>query len=567
MRAQFLYVAANNRGDVWQGAVAAVFEHGTNTPAAGVYADEVGGGPITSLLTDDAGKVEFWLATDRTVDVEISDNGGTAFHPHEGAAFPRPFTAFRVTLGAHATQGPQGVTGATGAAGASVTGATGPSGPIGVTGPSGSTGATGPVGASVTGATGPQGNPSTVAGPQGPTGPMGAWNWQGPYFTGAVYYVGHAVEWKGSTWGSVLIGQHAHPPDDPDNLSVPWQLIARAGDDGTPGTPGPTGPFTRFIGPFDPNYNYSTGDGATYLGNAYYANAAGHLATPPASPYVVPTVTGPRGLDGPTGTAGAAGSIGEDGFDGGAVTIRYLFDSDTTDSDPGPGNLRLDNGTQNLSTIIRADVIDVRGTDWTTVLDHLDDAANPVVGQLRLVNIADETKWMLFDIYAVLTPAGYRNITGLVIGSSLTNPFLDGDPIALCFTRSGDVGAGISGQRVGATVQSVVDTTNSTGTPATLLSKTATIIGPVSVKASGNGFNSSAGMGVHIRLLEDGVVIADRWIVSSAGGALGSFNFDIPSDAAPGSHTWVLDFSTYGSGVAHLIGGVLSPVRLFVVAN
>lgn len=150
---------------------------------------------------------------------------------------------------------------------------------------------------------------------------------------------------------------------------------------------------------------------------------------------------GTRVLASLQGRPGAAGAAGTDGLAGGAISIPYVFSTTTTDSDPGSGNLRLSNATQASATVIRADLLDSGGTDWTAVLDTLDDATGTVKGHIRLFKSDDATKWLVFTVSALATPSGYRNVTVANVGSSTTSPFANGDPITLAFSRAGDVGA------------------------------------------------------------------------------------------------------------------------------
>lgn len=152
-----------------------------------------------------------------------------------------------------------------------------------------------------------------------------------------------------------------------------------------------------------------------------------------------PGPPGPQGAQGPTGATGANGT---NGVLGGAVTINYTFSTTTTDSDPGNGNLRLSNATQNAATVVRADLLSNDGTDWSAVLATLADSSNPTVkGHLRLFKATDPTKWLLFTVSAVAAPTGYKNITVANVGSSAASPFADSDAIVLCFERAGDQGS------------------------------------------------------------------------------------------------------------------------------
>lgn len=130
---------------------------------------------------------------------------------------------------------------------------------------------------------------------------------------------------------------------------------------------------------------------------------------------------------------------------GGAMSIPYTFSTTTTDADPGAGILRLDNATQASATTIRADLAGSDATDYTGVLDTFNDSSSTITGQIRIVKATDITKWLMFNVTAVASPAGYRNITVANVDSSGADPFTDADALILFFTRTGDVGSAGSG--------------------------------------------------------------------------------------------------------------------------
>ncbi len=125
----------------------------------------------------------------------------------------------------------------------------------------------------------------------------------------------------------------------------------------------------------------------------------------------------------------------------GAFSIDYSFSTTTTDADPGNGNLRVSNATQNLSTVIRADLLDKYGSDWSAALATLADSTNTVKGYLRLYNKVDPTKFIFFTVSALASPAGYKNITVVEVASSTASPFAGLDVVTLEFTLAGDKGA------------------------------------------------------------------------------------------------------------------------------
>lgn len=125
---------------------------------------------------------------------------------------------------------------------------------------------------------------------------------------------------------------------------------------------------------------------------------------------------------------------------GTAQAIPYTFSTTTTDSDPGAGILRLDNATQASATAIRVDLLGSDATDYTDIIDGFDASTSTVTGQIRLIKVADATKWLVFNVTAVDSSTGYRNITVANVDSSGVDPFSDADALLLTFTRTGDKG-------------------------------------------------------------------------------------------------------------------------------
>lgn len=128
----------------------------------------------------------------------------------------------------------------------------------------------------------------------------------------------------------------------------------------------------------------------------------------------------------------------------GGVTLRYTFSTTTTDADPGSGALRLDNATQDTATTIRADLLDAFGTDWSAYLATLAASTNTVKGQALLQKYNDPSKFILFNISALASPSGYKNITVVKVASSASSPFSNGDVVTLSFVRTGDKGDAVA---------------------------------------------------------------------------------------------------------------------------
>ena len=122
----------------------------------------------------------------------------------------------------------------------------------------------------------------------------------------------------------------------------------------------------------------------------------------------------------------------------GGIQIPYTFSTTTTDSDPGAGILRLDNAAQNGSTTIRVDLAGSDGIDRSSQLTQFNASTSAVKGLVRLAKVSDSTKYLIFEVTAMASPAGYRNVTVICVDFSSASPFLNGDAIMLYFSRNGD---------------------------------------------------------------------------------------------------------------------------------
>ncbi len=236
--------------------------------------------------------------------------------------------------------------------------------------------------AGITGATGPTG----VTGATGPTGATGVGT------TGATGVTGPT----GATGPTGVTG-NTGPTG-----------VTGAGTTGVTGATGPTGA--------------TGGTGAT--GATGGTGARGSTGT-----------TGPTGVTGPTGPTGITGAVG------GAITINYVFDTGTSNADPGSGKLRLNNAAPGSVTAIYLSNLDSGATDWSAVIATFDDSTNTVKGHIRLADRTNETLWIVFTVSAYTSHTGYKELTvASVAASEIGNPFIATQAIVLEFTRAGDVG-------------------------------------------------------------------------------------------------------------------------------
>lgn len=124
---------------------------------------------------------------------------------------------------------------------------------------------------------------------------------------------------------------------------------------------------------------------------------------------------------------------------GGAVpSVRLTWDTATADADPGNGKVRLNNATPTAATALYVDNVDAAGASITAVLDRWTASTNPTKGTLRIAHRTDAAKWLEYQVTGtVVDGTGYRKIT--VTGGTGPGGFAAGDPVAVGFSRAGDM--------------------------------------------------------------------------------------------------------------------------------
>ena len=137
---------------------------------------------------------------------------------------------------------------------------------------------------------------------------------------------------------------------------------------------------------------------------------------------------------GDKGDTGATGSAAYQGLD-------YTFSTTTTDSDPGTGVLRLNNGTLANATAIYIDDSDSNSADVSAFLLTWDDSTNSSNrGYVRIIKTSAPANYAIYTISGASTDAsGYVKLAVTHVSSN--GSFSNSDAIAVSFTRSGNVGA------------------------------------------------------------------------------------------------------------------------------
>jgi len=128
------------------------------------------------------------------------------------------------------------------------------------------------------------------------------------------------------------------------------------------------------------------------------------------------------------------------GEDGGAITLRFEFDTETTIADPGSGRLRLNNSAFASVSTIAVSKTDFFGTDVGSVLLALDDVVTSTKkGKLRIKQKGSDTQWCLFDLTSVSDQSSYVTIA-VESGTGGILPD-DAGEVLFFFSERGEVGA------------------------------------------------------------------------------------------------------------------------------
>lgn len=118
--------------------------------------------------------------------------------------------------------------------------------------------------------------------------------------------------------------------------------------------------------------------------------------------------------------------------------MHYAFNGLTTDSDPGSGQFRYNNGTIGSVTQIFIDLVDADGITQTDFIDSWDDSTNTVKGVLLVQDRDNNTFGATFNVTSVTTATGYRKIGVTYLAGTIPT---SGDSCIIIFAPAGNVGA------------------------------------------------------------------------------------------------------------------------------
>ena len=271
--------------------------------------------------------------------------------------------------------------------------------------------------------------------------------WKGEYNASTQYEVSDTVSYNGSTYTCIL-----YPPvgTAPTNTTY-WRLVAQKGNTGDQGPQGPQGlkgdkgdkgdKGLNWRGTWSNSTAYSVDDAVYYNGSSYVCIQANTGQTPTNTSYwELIAQKGDTGSQGPQGPQGVQGPQGPQGDAGVSAGLLYAFNTDTTDSDPGNGQLKFNNATISSVTQIFIDNLENGGGDVSSFIDTWDDSTDPnVKGIIKITKRGAENNFAVFNITgSVVNGTGYRKVTVSHVSSS--GSFSASDILSVLFSRTGNKG-------------------------------------------------------------------------------------------------------------------------------
>ena len=124
---------------------------------------------------------------------------------------------------------------------------------------------------------------------------------------------------------------------------------------------------------------------------------------------------------------------------GSGLTIRYSWDTGTTDANPGAGLIRANNAALASATFFYASTTDAAAADVTSALAILGASGSAVKAVLSLRHRTDGTKWALYNVTGVTAATGYDKIA--VTYASGSGTLSASDSVVLGASVTGDKGA------------------------------------------------------------------------------------------------------------------------------
>jgi hypothetical protein len=135
---------------------------------------------------------------------------------------------------------------------------------------------------------------------------------------------------------------------------------------------------------------------------------------------------------------GHQGDPGFNGSDGADPGILLVWDTGTSDANPGSGKIRANNASLASATVLYVSKTSKGGSDISDFLASLDDSTNTKKGDLLLTKPSNDTQ-SGFVVAGITDASGYVKVA--VSAPFGATSFSTADAISLQFTRSGDKGA------------------------------------------------------------------------------------------------------------------------------
>jgi len=182
-------------------------------------------------------------------------------------------------------------------------------------------------------------------------------------------------------------------------------------------------------------------------GEAYFVGTAKNLYVwqPDTEEWLnVGSLKGDKGDKGDQGIQGVQGIQGIQGIAGppSVQDFPYTWSTNLTGT-PLAGRARVSATQQNTSTNLQMSSTDASGAAIGALVAAFNSVDNPVKGRLRIVSVADRTKYLSFDVTASSAETGYYNVSIAHRGSSATSPFSNGESVLIGFTPAGNKGEGV----------------------------------------------------------------------------------------------------------------------------
>ena len=138
------------------------------------------------------------------------------------------------------------------------------------------------------------------------------------------------------------------------------------------------------------------------------------------------------------GEEGTPGNDGADGLNGSNASFEYLFNTDTANSDPGSGMLKLDNAAPGSATKLRISETDNESTAIDAAIATW--VSGPgAKGSLMVRKVSSQSAYALYTITANEDAGAYDNLT--VTFASGNGTFGASDPVTVQYFASAAVAA------------------------------------------------------------------------------------------------------------------------------